>query len=1458
MNKIFRLLLLLCTFGFLTVQYCAVAEAAPIAGRIGVGTWNTQAEFADVKVVQGAKVLYQSDFTTGMADWTTSGGTWATQNGALRQTGTDTPALAFVGSTTWTDYTLTLRARKISGSEGFLISIGQPGDATQSWWNIGGFGNTRHLLSMPGMPTSDFNGSIETGVWNDIKIELSGSNIRCYLNGKLIHDALQMLDASDRRARFNLLINSPGFGLLNDIEKNALRELAGRDVWIGDAARATFNAVPGETDFLALSPAQQAFIIRKVNRNRMTWNRGWGYDGLTWRDGYITANMDAAVMRFNSLGVFDKHLTANNSPGTPTADGGYNGQLRFGSQMTVRTCIHEINHALGVGTYWRWGQLMVGGTWTGQYGNQQLAEFDGAGAVIKGDGSHFYGVYGMGYDQDYSWENARRSILLMAAMRRDMGIADQVNFAYSDAVPSGSYALVPRLSVSSVLDVLGANPAAGTPLGINKSKGTDSQKFLLDLQADGTYRIRTALAGNRAVELPGGNADNGSKVQLWDDNGLTPQRWFLIPTDKGFFKIAPRNNNFKAMDVTGANAADGTQVQSYDYLDNFAQQWKIIPSADLYSTDVPDNAYRLTPRHAPSSALDVLDTAAKNVAPIGIKTFTKADSQKFLVDLQADGSYRIRTALADNRCVELPGGNTANQTKVQLWDDVSADSQRWYFIPTGNGYFKIAPKNDTRKVMDVVGTSVADGALVQSYDYLGDSNQQWKLTPFDTPISKMSIANVSVTEGNAGIGQARFTVTLAEIPTQTVTVEYTTANGTATAGSDYTTTSGTLTFAEGEQEKTIEVPIMGDTAIEADETFQVNLSAPTNAILTVAQATGTLVNDDLPSVSVSEVSLVEGNSGTSRANFVVKLSAAALKAVTVKYATSNGTATAGSDYIATSGTLTFASGETSKTVFVSVVGDTDVESDENFQVNLSDPTNAILGANQEQGATPGQGIIVNDDLPEVSIGDTTVTEGDLNTVDASFMVTLSQTPVKTVTVKYATAEDTAKAGSDFKATSGTLTFAPGTKSLSVVVPIVGDILAENTEAFSVNLSDASGATLIDAIGLGTINDNDERVAPMVTIASPLKSAMINSLPVISGQATDNAGGSGVARVDLYLKNSSGLYWNGTQWSGTTAIALPTALANGVWKNTTSLPLASASELLKKLANGQYSIVASAFDKAGNRQTATSSFEVDATVPFQVTINDPANGAYVSSLPMISVQSSDNSGGSGIAKVTLTLKRNSDGTYWTGSAWGAQTPVQLNTITFRGDWQRRSGLPSTTATTAAAKLDEGSYTAVALAYDKAGNSKTATSVFTVDTIAPSIVKIITPRDQSQISALTAINGIAADNAGGSGIARVDIYLQRNSDGVFWTGKAWYGKDLVALPTKVQNGVWSNAGELPIAPNYAYTETMMNGSYNVRAYCYDKAGNRSVATSNFRFKSANSTPGTNAPKAAVQGDPSGNDS
>jgi hypothetical protein len=230
----------------------------------------------------------------------------------------------------------------------------------------------------------------------------------------------------------------------------------------------------------------------------------------------------------------------------------------------------------------------------------------------------------------------------------------------------------------------------------------------------------------------------------------------------------------------------------------------------------------------------------------------------------------------------------------------------------------------------------------------------------DPPVS-IATSDCSATEGDAGQVTCTFTVSLSTASSQTVTLAYATADGTAVSGQDYVAAAGTLTFPPSTTTRTVAVAVIGDLVDEGNETFTLNLSAPVNATIADAQGTGTILdNDPPPAVSVSDCAVVEGNAGSAPCGFTVTLSAPSSFTASVSWATANGTATAGSDYTAGGGTVTFSPGSSSQPVAVSVLGDTAVESDEFFFVNLSAPSNATLGDQQ------GVGTIGDDDAVSLS------------------------------------------------------------------------------------------------------------------------------------------------------------------------------------------------------------------------------------------------------------------------------------------------------------------------------------------------------------------------------------------------------------------------------------------------------------------------------------------------------------
>jgi len=343
-------------------------------------------------------------------------------------------------------------------------------------------------------------------------------------------------------------------------------------------------------------------------------------------------------------------------------------------------------------------------------------------------------------------------------------------------------------------------------------------------------------------------------------------------------------------------------------------------------------------------------------------------------------------------------------------------------------------------------------------------------TILDNDQTAIAIDPAAVIEGNTGTTNMQFRVTLSLPSALPVSVAYTTIEGTATADVDFVKTDGTFTFAPGQTNGVIAIPVRGDTEIELPETFIVQLSNPLNALLRNAQARGTIIDDDgTPVVVVRDQTLSEGDAGPLGVALTITLSNPTYQTVTVPYSIINGSATSGVDYFANPGVLTFTPGATNAVIPVTIVGDRIYENDETFFVVFGSPINATLSTNQLRCT------IVNDDpTPIVSIDDAKATEGnpgDAN--EAIFHVSLSNPSSETIVIHYATADGSARANSDYIPSSGLLTFSAGETNKTIAVTIIGDNIPEDNETFFVNLISVSGhADVADSQGLGTINDDD--------------------------------------------------------------------------------------------------------------------------------------------------------------------------------------------------------------------------------------------------------------------------------------------------------------------------------------------------------------------------------------------------
>jgi len=254
------------------------------------------------------------------------------------------------------------------------------------------------------------------------------------------------------------------------------------------------------------------------------------------------------------------------------------------------------------------------------------------------------------------------------------------------------------------------------------------------------------------------------------------------------------------------------------------------------------------------------------------------------------------------------------------------------------------------------------------------------------------------------------------------------------------------------------------------------LISAANGAIDDSEGQGKITNDDpLPQLFIDDVLLTEGDSGTKNAVFTLTLSSYSGQTVSVDWATSDDTASSGQDYVAGSGSLSFAPGVLTRTISVAINGDTLDEPNETFDVDLSNPVHGSISDEH------GVGTIIADDssLPGLNIDDVSVAESNAGTTTLTMTVTLDNTSAQQIKVNYATSSDTASSGTDFQAASGTLTFDPGQTFKTIDITVNGDTLYESDETLFVTLSGPVNAFVADGQGVGTIANDD--AAPTLSI-----------------------------------------------------------------------------------------------------------------------------------------------------------------------------------------------------------------------------------------------------------------------------------------------------------------------------------------------------------------------------------------
>jgi hypothetical protein len=369
---------------------------------------------------------------------------------------------------------------------------------------------------------------------------------------------------------------------------------------------------------------------------------------------------------------------------------------------------------------------------------------------------------------------------------------------------------------------------------------------------------------------------------------------------------------------------------------------------------------------------------------------------------------------------------------------------------------------------------IDDKQDVETGEYAWTNNGNGVFAPYSGSVLpaepvRLSIADASVQEGNAGSTNLVFTVLLSRAATLPVVFDIATANGTATAGSDFSALSASAqSIAAGQLSRTFSVAIVGDTTAEPSEAFLVRLSHVIGASVADDLAVGTIANDDTLTLRIDDANITEGDSGTKALAFNVSLNGTSGAPVGFSANSQGNTATPGSDFISLPVTaFSIPAGQVSKVVNVTINGDTAVEGNEAFFVWLS----SVSGATLQDGQ--GFGTITNDDVVKLGIADASTTEGNSGTKQLTFTVSLSQAAPTTVTFNANSQSNTATVGSDFVSLPVTAFSIPaGQLTKTFTVTINGDTTVENDETFFVWLSSVSGATLQDGQGIGTLTNDD--------------------------------------------------------------------------------------------------------------------------------------------------------------------------------------------------------------------------------------------------------------------------------------------------------------------------------------------------------------------------------------------------
>ena len=629
--------------------------------------------------------------------------------------------------------------------------------------------------------------------------------------------------------------------------------------------------------------------------------------------------------------------------------------------------------------------------------------------------------------------------------------------------------------------------------------GVTSQTITISVTGDVTNEADETFTVDLTTPLPAGAAiaDAQGLGTIQNDDGLT----ISIDAAEGpqAENVTPLLFDVRLSAVSGqtvtvlANTADDTALAPGDYTAVVGQLLTFNAGTThlTFAVTLTDDAINecdetfTTSLTTPTGSLVTID------AGTGTGTGTVTDEDNVQIDIAApandvEGNNYTFTITLDTASVQSITVNYSTNAGTATTADYTHSTGTVTFVP-----------GDTSEIVNVAITDDAlnecDEAFTMDLTTPAATDCVASVT-INTDTATATIlasdaVQVSATAPGAGAEASSFvfTVDLDTVSTQTVTIDYTTADGTATSAGDYTATSGTLTFNPGVTSLTVPVASTGDAVNECDETFDLDLTNPTGlscASVSIAAGTATTTINADAAVQVSVTAPGAGVEATSFV-FTVELDIVSTQTVTIDYSTADGTATSAGDYTATSGTLTFNPGVTSLTVPVASTGDGVNECDETFDLDLTNPTGLSCASVSIAGGSATATINDDDDLAITIVGDGPKAEG------SRFVFTLTMAPAseQDVAVDWQTLDGSATSGGDYTGSGGpqTVTFAAGTTSMTVGVDTTDDAINECDEAFSVDLTNADPASCAAVVTLGvaaevTVQDTPDIV--QITLAGP--------------------------------------------------------------------------------------------------------------------------------------------------------------------------------------------------------------------------------------------------------------------------------------------------------------------------------------------------------------------------------------